>query len=68
MVLSITAILGNSLFLVALYKESSLHPSSNLLLLSGLLATDICVGLVAQPVAVSQLLAPGGEGTEGTPL
>ena len=41
--LSITTILENTLILVALYKETSLHPPSKLLLRS-LAATDLCVG------------------------
>ena len=47
--LSITAILGNSLILVALHKESSLHPPSKLLY-RFLAATDLLVGLVSQPL------------------
>ena len=54
--LSFSATLLNSLILVALLKESSLHPPSKMLLCS-LSATDLCVGLVAQPVAVSQWLS-----------
>ena len=46
--LSITAFAGNSLILVALYKESSLHPPSKLLYRC-LATTDLLVGLVAQP-------------------
>ena len=46
--LSITATLGNSLILVALHKESSLHPPSKLLYRC-LATTDLLVGLVAQP-------------------
>ena len=46
--LTITAILGNILILVALYKESSLHPPSKLLLRS-LASSDLCVGLISQP-------------------
>ena len=46
---SITAILGNSLILVALHKESSLHPPSKLLYRC-LAATDLLVGLVSQPL------------------
>ena len=49
--LSITAFLGNFLILVALRKESSLHPPSKVLL-SNLAATDLCVGLIAEPLAV----------------
>ena len=47
--LSITAFLGNVLFLVALCKESSLHPPSKLLLCS-LAVTDLCVGLISEPL------------------
>ena len=50
--LSITAFLGNTLILAALRKESSLHPPSKLLLRS-LATTDLCVGLISQPLAVS---------------
>ncbi|XP_022803478.1 adenosine receptor A3-like [Stylophora pistillata] len=50
--LSITAILENTLILFALHKESSLHPPSKLLLRS-LATTDLCVGLIAQPVYAS---------------
>ena len=46
--LSIAAILGNSLILVALHKESSLHPPSKLLYRC-LATTDLLVGLVCQP-------------------
>ena len=47
--LSITAFLGNTLILVALHKESSLNPPSKLLLRS-LAATDLCVGLISEPL------------------
>ena len=46
--LSITAFLGNALILVALHKESSLHPPSKLLLRC-LATTDLCVGLISEP-------------------
>ena len=46
--LSITAFAGNSLILVALCKDSSLHPPSKLLYRC-LATTDLLVGLVAQP-------------------
>ena len=49
--LSITAFLGNALILAALRKASSLHPPSKVLL-SNLAATDLCVGLIAEPLAV----------------
>ncbi|XP_022795217.1 adenosine receptor A2b-like [Stylophora pistillata] len=47
--LSITAFFGNFLILVALYKDSSLHPPSKLLYRC-LATTDLLVGLVAQPL------------------
>ena len=47
--LSIAAILGNSLILVALHKESSLHPPSKLLYRC-LATTDLLVGLITQPL------------------
>ena len=47
--LSITAILGNSLILIILHKESSLHPPSKLLYRC-LATTDLLVGLVNQPL------------------
>ena len=50
--LSIKAFLGNFLILVALNKETSLHPSSKLLY-SCLATTDLLVGLVSQPLAVT---------------
>ena len=48
---SVTAFLGNSLILIALHKESSLHPPSKLLLRS-LATTDLCVGLCSEPLTV----------------
>ena len=50
--LSITAVLGNTLVLLALNKETSLHPPSKLLY-RNLAITDLCVGVIAEPVAVS---------------
>ena len=49
--LSITALLGNALILVALFKDSSLHPPSKLLLRC-LASTDICIGLIAEPLGI----------------
>ena len=54
--LSITAFLGNTLILVALHKESSLHPPSKLLYRC-LATTDLLVGLVAQPLRVTYLIS-----------
>ncbi|XP_020610230.1 melanocyte-stimulating hormone receptor-like, partial [Orbicella faveolata] len=50
--LSVTAFLKNVLILIALHKESSLHPPSNLLLRT-LVTTNFCVGLTAEPLALS---------------
>ena len=47
--LSITAFLGNVLIIVALQKVSSIHPPSKLLL-ACLASTDLCVGLITQPL------------------
>ena len=47
--LSIAAFTGNSLILVALHKESFLHPPSKLLYRC-LATTDLLVGLVTQPL------------------
>ncbi len=54
--LSATAFLGNSLILAALRKESSLHPPSKLLFRC-LATTDLCVGLITEPLAVSFLIS-----------
>ena len=55
-VLSITTTLGNALILVALHRQSSLNPPSKLFLRC-LAFSDLCVGLIAQPVAVVSLLS-----------
>ena len=52
--LSITAFLGNTLILVALHKETSLHPPSKLLY-RNLAITDLCVGIIVEPLAVTYL-------------
>ena len=49
--LSITASLGNALILVALHKETSLHPPTKLLYRC-LAITDLCVGVIIHPVTV----------------
>ena len=54
--LSITASLGNALILVALQKETSLHPPAKLLFQS-LAVTDFCAGLVSQPLFAVALMA-----------
>ena len=48
--LAITAILGNTLIFLALGRGSCLHPPSRLLIRS-LAFTDLCVGLISQPLA-----------------
>ena len=50
--LSVSTFLGNSLILVALRKESSIHPPSKLLYRC-LATTDLFVGLVTQPITVT---------------
>ena len=54
--LSITACLGNALILIALYKVSSIHPPTKLFFRC-LAVTDLCVGLVVQPLFVTLRLA-----------
>ena len=54
--LSITAFVGNTLILAALRKESSLHRPSKLLLRS-LATTDLCVGLISEPLYVTYLMS-----------
>ena len=48
---SATAFLGNTPAIIALYKESSLNPASKLLYCN-LAITDLCVGLIVQPLKV----------------
>ena len=50
-ILSVAAFLGNVLILISLHKETSLHPPSKLLL-RNLATTDLCVGLIAEPLTV----------------
>ena len=54
--LSVTALIGNSLILVALRKESSLHPPSKVLYLC-LASTDLFVGLLSQPLYVTHWMS-----------
>ena len=58
--LSIIAFLGNTLILAALRKESSLHPPSKLLLRS-LAASDLCVGVISEPLFVTFLMSTVNE-------
>ena len=55
-ILSVTVFLGNVLILIALHKESSLHPPSKLLLRC-LATTDLCVGLITEPLAVTSWMS-----------
>ena len=52
--LSVTAFLGNTLILFALHKETSLHPPSKLLY-RNLAITDLCVGIIVEPLFVTYL-------------
>ena len=54
--LSITAFLGNTLILVALHKESTLHAPSKLLFRS-LAVSDLCVGITVYPLFVTHLIS-----------
>ena len=49
---SVTAFLGNTLILFALHKETSLHPPSKLLY-RNLAITDLCVGIIIEPLTVT---------------
>ena len=50
--LSITAFLGNILILVALRKDTSIHPPSKLPY-RNLAITDLCVGIIVEPLYVA---------------
>ena len=54
--LSITAFLGNILILVALHKGTSLNKPSKLLF-RNLAVTDLCVGIIAQPLFAAYLMS-----------
>ncbi|XP_068697435.1 adenosine receptor A3-like [Montipora foliosa] len=54
--LSIFAILGNTVILVALNKVSFLHSQSRLLFRS-LVTTDLCVGIIVEPLFVGFLIS-----------
>ena len=54
--LAVTATLANILILVAFQKESSIHPPSKILLRS-LAITDLCVGILSEPLFVVLLIA-----------
>ena len=54
--LSITAFLGNTLILIALHKESSLHPPSKLLF-RNLATTDLFVGFIVGPLTATYFIS-----------
>ena len=54
--LSITAFLGNILILVALHKRTSLNKPAHLLF-RNLAVTDLCVGIIAQPLFAAYLMS-----------
>ena len=54
--LSITAFLGNALILVALHKDTSIHPPSRLLY-RNLAITDLCVGIIVEPLHVAYMIS-----------
>ena len=47
---SISAVVGNSLVLVSIWRTPSLHSPSNVLI-AGLAISDLCVGLIVEPTA-----------------
>ena len=53
--LAITAILDNTLILIALHKVSSIHPPTKFLLRC-LAMTDFCVGVIVQPLFAAILM------------
>ena len=53
--LSITAAVGNSLILLALKNVSSIHPPTKLFFRC-LAATDLCVGLIVQPLFATYMI------------
>ena len=54
--LSITAILGNALILTSLHKVSSIHPPTKLFFRC-LAVTDLCVGLIVQPLYAINIMS-----------
>ena len=54
---NITAFLGNILIIIALKRASSLRPPSKLLF-GCLASTDLCVGLITQPLFVAYIISP----------
>ena len=58
--LSVTAFLWNALILIALHKESTLHPPSKLLLRC-LATTDLCVSLISLPLFATYIMSTANE-------
>ena len=58
--LSVTAAVGNALILAALHKETSLHPPTKLLFRC-LAVTDLCVGLITQPLYAMAVMPQGAK-------
>ena len=58
-ILSIITLFGNSVILITIWKTSSLHSASNILL-SSLAVSDLAIGLIVQPLFIVYLLAPLG--------
>ena len=58
--LAVVAFLGNALILIALHKDSSLHPPSKLLFRC-LSTTDLCVGLISEPLTVTYWMSTANE-------
>ena len=54
--LSITASLGNALILIALHKVNSIYPPTKLFFRC-LAVTDLCVGLIVQPLFVTLMMS-----------
>ena len=54
-IFALTSTMGNTLIVVALQKETSLHPPSKVLL-RNLAVTDLCVGIVSQPFQIASFL------------
>ena len=54
--LSITAAVGNVLILIALKNVSSIHPPTKLFFRC-LAVTDLCVGLIAQPLLATYIMS-----------
>ena len=55
--LSITASFGNVLVLIALHKVSSIYPPTKLFFRC-LAVTDLCVGLIVQPLSATLIMSP----------